>query len=36
MELVVSRRTVESHLARTYAKLGIEGRAQLASALRDG
>jgi DNA-binding NarL/FixJ family response regulator len=32
-ELVVSIRTVDNLLARTYAKLGITGRAELADAL---
>jgi DNA-binding CsgD family transcriptional regulator len=31
--LQISRRTVESNLARTYRKLGIRGRAQLSAAL---
>ncbi|HNK38530.1 MAG TPA: LuxR C-terminal-related transcriptional regulator [Microthrixaceae bacterium] len=33
--LYVSRRTVESHLARVYTKLGIGSRAELASLLQD-
>lgn len=33
--LHVSPRTVESHLAHAYAKLGISGRAQLAERLRE-
>ena len=33
--LHVSVRTVESHLQRTYEKLGISGRHELAAALRD-
>ena len=32
-QLSISRRTVESNLARTYSKLGIRSRAQLAMAL---
>jgi DNA-binding CsgD family transcriptional regulator len=32
-ELYVTLKTVEGHLARAYAKLGIEGRAQLLQAL---
>ena len=32
-KLVVSVRTVEAHLAHVYAKLGITGRATLASTL---
>jgi DNA-binding CsgD family transcriptional regulator len=31
--LFISRRTVESHLGRVYAKLGIATRAQLVSAV---
>lgn len=31
----VSRRTIESHLVRVYAKLGISGRSRLAVAARD-
>jgi DNA-binding CsgD family transcriptional regulator len=31
--LQISRRTVESNLARAYGKLGIRGRAQLSAAL---
>jgi DNA-binding CsgD family transcriptional regulator len=34
-QLFVSRRTVESHLARVYQKLGFPRRAQLALAARD-
>jgi DNA-binding CsgD family transcriptional regulator len=33
VELRISRRTVESNLARAYRKLGIRGRAQLSAAL---
>jgi DNA-binding CsgD family transcriptional regulator len=32
-ELYVTLKAIEGHLARTYAKLGIEGRSQLARAL---
>jgi len=32
--LVISERTVENHLLRAYAKLGVSGRAELANALR--
>jgi DNA-binding CsgD family transcriptional regulator len=32
-ELYVTLKTIEGHLARAYAKLGIDGRAQLADAL---
>ena len=31
--LFVTQKTVEAHLARTFRKLGIESRAQLAAAL---
>jgi DNA-binding CsgD family transcriptional regulator len=30
---VVSTRTVENHLQRTYEKLGVSGRSELAEAL---
>lgn len=33
--LFVSRRTVESHLARIYGKLGISSRRELAKLLGD-
>jgi DNA-binding CsgD family transcriptional regulator len=33
--LYVSRRTVESHLARIYGKLGISSRSELAALLND-
>jgi DNA-binding CsgD family transcriptional regulator len=33
-ELYVTLKTVEGHLARAYTKLGIEGRPQLAEALK--
>ena len=33
--LVVSRRTIDSHLQRVYAKLGISGRAELRDWLDD-
>jgi len=33
-QLFVSPRTVDNHLRRVYAKLGVRGRSQLASALR--
>jgi DNA-binding NarL/FixJ family response regulator len=32
-ELYVTLKTVEGHLARTYTKLGIEGRSELARVL---
>ena len=32
-DLVLSVRTIDNHLANVYAKLGIAGRAQLATAL---
>jgi DNA-binding CsgD family transcriptional regulator len=32
-ELYVTLKTVEGHLSRAYAKLGIEGRAELAAVL---
>jgi DNA-binding CsgD family transcriptional regulator len=32
-ELYVTVKAIEGHLARAYAKLGIEGRGQLAGAL---
>ena len=35
-ELYVTLKAVEGHLARAYAKLGIEGRSQLARALGPG
>jgi DNA-binding NarL/FixJ family response regulator len=35
-ELVVSVRTVDNHLQRTYAKLGISKRAELAARLSIG
>lgn len=35
-ELVVSRKTVESHLGRAYRKLGIAGRTALPEALGEG
>jgi DNA-binding CsgD family transcriptional regulator len=34
-ELFVTLKTVEGHLSRAYAKLGIEGRAQLAQAIAE-
>jgi DNA-binding NarL/FixJ family response regulator len=34
-ELYVTLKAIEGHLARAYAKLGIEGRAQLPPALAD-
>ena len=34
--LVVSVKTVESHLARIFAKLGVRSRTELAIALRAG
>jgi DNA-binding CsgD family transcriptional regulator len=33
-ELFVTRRTVETHLARVYRKLGIQGRPELVRALK--
>jgi len=35
-ELYVTLKAIEGHLARAYAKLGIEGRSQLARALAAG
>jgi DNA-binding CsgD family transcriptional regulator len=35
-ELYVTLKAIEGHLARTYAKLGIEGRAQLPPTLAAG
>ena len=35
-ELYVTLKAIEGHLARAYAKLGIEGRSQLARALEAG
>ena len=34
-ELCISKRTVDTHLARVYRKLGIRGRSGLAAALRE-
>jgi DNA-binding NarL/FixJ family response regulator len=36
LELYVTLKAVEGHLAHVYAKLGIEGRGQLARALASG
>ncbi len=33
-QLYLSSRTVDNHLMRVYAKLGVTGRAELAAALR--
>jgi DNA-binding CsgD family transcriptional regulator len=33
LELYLSLKTVEGHLSRAYAKLGIEGRSQLPGVL---
>jgi DNA-binding CsgD family transcriptional regulator len=33
-QLYLSARTVDNHLLRVYAKLGVAGRAELAGALR--
>ena len=33
-ELFLSARTIDNHLHRVYAKLGVGGRSQLAAALR--
>ena len=34
-QLVLSVKTIESHLARVFTKLGVTSRAQLASRWRD-
>jgi DNA-binding NarL/FixJ family response regulator len=35
-ELVLSVKTVENHLSRVYAKLGVQSRTQMAAVLADG